>query len=1197
MALVAPQPPEPTATQAEPEAGLPLAQALRLERNVAFFAGAGAGKTHSLVTLALHVLGGAREGLDAVTCSGLVLATFTDKAAGEMRERLRARLVRLADGVVEEPDLVASYARLGKALPGVDFWRRCVDELGSASITTFHSFCSALLKRAPPSAGLDPSFVLLEEREAKALALSVVQRGLVDAVAAGDELLGELVRELTLGDEVWPGLSGALAQAVTRIREEGLDPRTTAITDGAAARSAFERRLLELRQASALARRELRTGTQVERLAEFDALIGRLGFAELRDAWPSLKVLAQRFGANAVLKPLRQLLDGGDDSVLALYGAALVAPYEAKLRDFVGQLVADLEAELKRRRALDFTGLLVATRALLRDHLETRRAVQRRLGALLVDEFQDTNRLQLDIVLLIAEQRAGGPRPVSTSFDGGLEESLALPLEPGFLAVVGDRKQAIYEFRGADVAVFELMAKAIERHGGARAFLSQSRRSSAPLVRAVNSLMPQVLTAPSDALPFEIAWAPEDALRAVRTDGLARAPVLQLVDARAAELSAPVEFDADAVARWVALALRSGEPLVVDAGGPRGARGGDVALLFQRLSSLEQYRQALLRHGVRHRVVRGRGFFGAQEVLDVAALLSLVARPEDSLSLAAVLRGPFVCVTDASLLKLATVGERIVGLDLTGTRLRGSTLPEDDAARVRAFLTGMDTLWRERHVLGARSLLLLADELLGLRRALAASPHGEQALANVDKLLELARVREAAGVSFAEFARELAALVTLEPPEGQAELGEDAADDVVTLCTVHQAKGLEWPIVVLPELFARPPPDGATLLFDRDLGLALRPLAFEDGTSQRRARLLERRKRRVAAERRRLLYVAATRARDLLVLGLHGKPGDGRWDSWLAQSTNPAGQADVEVVDAQALPAGVLPPVPPEPPDADLLVARALDHVQARPTPTSPDVMVAVTPLEDFLGCPRRYHYLHDVGLDEPRSEPSLPPALWPQAEQVRVEGVDVRARGTAAHRLLELLPVDLPAERLDATLQALERAEQLGSDLDVRRWVARFWQGAYGRGLAHARTVLRELPFVLRIGPGDGVALHLRGQIDLVVAHEGGVDVVDYKTAAPSPDGAAAHAFQLRCYRLAVRRLFGAALPCRAGVVFLKAEQPEPVWLSHADDDAALSVELLAQARALRDAQALSRWDGRARERCHALGCGFVGHCHPSPV
>ena len=127
-----------------------------------------------------------------------------------------------------------------------------------------------------------------------------------------------------------------------------------------------------------------------------------------------------------MLKPVRQLLDGDEDSVLALYGAALVAPYEARLRDFVCALVDELDAELTRRRTLDFTGLLVATRALLRDQLDFRRAVQRRLGALLVDEFQDTNKLQYKWIRMLAGTN-------------------------GCVFAVGDDDQSIYRFRGADV--------------------------------------------------------------------------------------------------------------------------------------------------------------------------------------------------------------------------------------------------------------------------------------------------------------------------------------------------------------------------------------------------------------------------------------------------------------------------------------------------------------------------------------------------------------------------------------------------------------------------------------------------------------------------------------------------------------------------------------------------------------------------
>ena len=200
------------------------------------------------------------------------------------------------------------------------------------------------------------------------------------------------------------------------------------------------------------------------------------------------------------------------------------------------------------------------------------------------------------------------------------------------------------------------------------------------------------------------------------------------------------------------------EPLVEreDKEGLRPVRGGDVAMLFRTFTHLEVYRQALIRHGIPHRVLRGRGFYGAQEVLDLASLLSLLADPEDALAFAAVLRSPLVGLSDASLFRLA--GPE--GLSLPAVERGGSSslegLPEGERERLERFLTALPSLRGERDRLGVRALLQAAMAVTGYREALAGTPYAEQASANVEKLLALAGRRDERGTGgCVTFAREL----------------------------------------------------------------------------------------------------------------------------------------------------------------------------------------------------------------------------------------------------------------------------------------------------------------------------------------------------------------------------------------------------------------------------------------------------------
>ena len=1200
----------PRTTRASDE--VPLPRGLRLEKNLALLAGAGAGKTYSLVTMCLHLLGGARADREPIAPSDLGLMTFTEKAAAEMRGRLRERLEALADGRDAEVELRESYAAIGRPMPERKFWRTLLDELGGATIGTFHSLCTQLLRRAPQGSGVNPDFELLEERDSRRLIRQTIERVLLRRVQANDRHVRHLVSELGFsGGARSSGLVDALVPVYTRIRVEGLSAQYVQVGDAASLRRQFDAALAHLRARTVQAFVGLIK--HKDRLERFQRILQDTTFETIPEQLPRLRaeLASTRSEPFTSLKPFVKKFDrkDGDDGTSnlgLLHGACVMAPHEEAVREVLTE-VADLHRrQLDELRALDFTGLLVGARDLLRDYPQARRDAQARFEALLVDEFQDTNRLQLEIVLLLAERRAGAPRPISTAFESQHLEIIQLPLEPAFLAVVGDRKQAIYEFRGADVSVFELMATCIERHGGGRAYLRSSRRSTPRLVQTLNRVMARVLGSDKYRSPprdFEVVFVPEhDDLVPVRTKQVDAPPLVRLTRADEGPLSADAfrEADADAVARWVAQLVQQRTWPVIsrrEADPPRPVRGGDVAMLFQRFTQLEAYRQALVRHGVRHRVIRGRGFFGAQEVVDVACLLALLAQPDDALSFAAVLRSPFVGLSDSALVELASPGGRwprgLRPRDVLVEGRRPTLLDAVEAVRLERFVATWHSLEHEHDRLGLRSLLRVIIDGSGYRVSVAASPFGEQALANLDKLLELATSRERSGESVAAFARELLELADSEPSEAQGEVVDELDSDAITLCTVHQAKGLEWPIVVLPDLTAAGRDQGTAVRFDRVAGLGLKPPSSDEGEMQSLSveRIAEIRHARTTAERLRLLYVAMTRARDRVVLGL--LPGAPRQGSWAADLAPVLAWADVreqtEEVDVASLPDGVLPRDQVLAlPEALAATRDTLARVRHAPAATARTAVLPVTALQDFVGCPRRYHYAHQVGLSE---RPHLD--VWRDDG----EATDVRERGTAAHRLIELTPLDAVKDSLSTTLLSLRRAEGLDdvAGPDVLEWVTRFWRSRFGSALPALgeASVHRELPFVLGLHGDDGFQLLLRGQIDLLVEGEGELLVVDYKTAVQPAAGLEPYRFQLGCYALAARRFAGRDVRVRSGISFLRETDVEPRWLDTLPDDVTLERELVAHARELTRSQVAQVWAGRERPRCDALHCGFVYRCH----
>lgn len=1198
-------------TRASKATPLKLPEALRLERNLAILAGAGTGKTYSLITLCLHLLGGAREGHEPLEPARLGLVTFTDKAAGEMRERLRQRLDALAngDGADAEAELRASFE--GK-LPPPSFWRRVRDDLGAASISTFHALCIQLLRRAPPASDIDPNFELLNERDAAALLVHVTERVVLEAVQKDVTEIRELVRDQGFGGAGNWGLVDALVPVVARLREEGLTTSQLPSADEEALRESFDESVSVLRQV-------LAEGVpNTPKLQEaFDTCRELLDGLTL-ETWPQRvdglqKAIYKKQNATLATlrsciapKPSRPPEDKRLRHLGQLYGALRMAPYESQVRALLDEVMHRHARELKRRRVIDFTGLLVQTRDLLRDYPEARREAQAAFGALLVDEFQDTNRLQLEVVLMLAERREGAPR----TLDEGACLEEALPLEPAFLAIVGDRKQAIYEFRGADVSVFEVAAAAIERSGGGRAFLKTSRRSSPQLVKALNALMPGVLGpgryegTPED---FEVVYQPEaDDLVAHRKKSPDDTPLCRVQPPEPLEGKVDAatfrELDADAVARAVAELLNRGEYEVEPRDGERRPlRGGDVALLFQRFTQVETYRAALVRHRVRHRVLRGRGFFGAQEVIDVACFLSVLADLTDTLSLAAVLRGPLVGLSDESLLRLAMGGEPGRGLraeQVLGLEAAPTWMGDDESKRLMHFITSCKHLRRDAHRLGVRASLAVACDEFSWPVLAAAGPYGEQAVANLEKLLALAGERDADGVSIGAFARELLSLAEDEPREAQAELIDDGDTGAVTLCTVHQAKGLEWPVVVLPDLQGGLASRDKALRFDRTLGLALKPSgeAFEGFQSLNARHIDDRNKRRAGAESLRLLYVALTRARERVVLGLsHGA----RANTWARLIDEAVEAAGVEVAPLEAPEA----PTPP-PPDERLpeAVARrhvqaALDRVRVSSPPAASTAVLAVTQLQDFVTCPRLFHFAHQLSLT-PADVTRPDDDARPMEDEPGGDSIDVRARGTAAHRLLEVTPLEaVGTPALGPTLKALRRDEGLEAAGDeVVRWVEAFWRTPFGLrlGALGDERVHRELPFLLTLTDDAGFRLALKGQIDLLVEEDEEALVVDYKTSVPPASGLEHYRFQLGCYVLAARRFLGKPVGVRAGIVFLRHSDVTPAFLKSPEDERRLEAELVAQARALTQCQAAFSWPGRQRSACEAARCGFISRCHP---
>jgi ATP-dependent exoDNAse (exonuclease V) beta subunit len=1103
------------------------------ERDLLVQAGAGTGKTHTLVTLYLHLVAGLTAAKRRTTPPRIAVVTFTEKAAGELKERLRSRLSALAmtPRHKAEPTLAEAARALSAPLPDGELWLSALAQLGGAPVGTFHAFAGALLRRHAAAAGIDPDFTLLDETEAWQRATEAAERAVLDGLERGDAAAVELVAEYG-----FHGVSRAdrLIEHLVKLRaaraEEGRGAAGLAAGhDPTPLEEALGAARWRLRQAIASLKAKAATlhGKPSHKPSEF---LSKLPGGDVLELLPILN-------HQTAVREERDAIRAAAEAVCEAEAGIRAAPLAQALAQLVAACERNYTAAKRRTGVLDFADLLVMARDLLRDDDEVRRTTQERFDAVLVDEFQDTNPVQAELVELVA-----GP-----------------PGQSGRRFVVGDRKQSIYEFRGADVGVFTRAGADLIARGGREELLRVCRRALPNLLAFDNALFVRVMAAPLGGAiaDWSLTYEParDDLLPFREGEGAAELITVAGGDAREAR---------GREARAIAARLHQ----LHDG----GRRWGDCAILLRRFTALGDYLEALRAAQVPHYVVRGRGFFAAQEVRDLASALALIDDPDDTLALVSVLRSPLVGVSD----------ETLAWLSLSGWSQ--SPPHAGERARLEEFRTRFASLRRAADRLGPAACLRALIDETDLEAVLATTREGEQRVANLERLVERARAFEAEGGDLREFVAWLRRMAGAEVDVAQAQV-VDERDDVVRVMTVHQAKGLEFPVVFVPACGGKELVDHGVIAYDAEQGLGLRvhderaPASWVHTAASKRVQ--EARAARRRAESLRLFYVASTRARDMVVFS--GELVRGATDSWRDWLDGVSPEL-LTRVDGDALP----PPTRRK--DgvqfslfADGGAERSLLQVAVRPPPRPRELTAAVTQLADFQLCPRRYLHFHALGLSEH-------PAAARAASVVLDEptpSIDPLRRGTLAHRLLEMCRFQ--GDDLDALLQSEGYDPAEPPVAEVRDHVARFLATPFARGL-FGRTLRRELPFLLSVPFAPDAHLHVRGQIDLLLLDSSGVTVVDYKHAREGD--ADDYRFQLDAYALAARRLYPSAPSVSVGLAFLKETDPSP-RIEPAPPSQAFEARLAQLGAELAAARAGGDWPGRPIGDCRAIRCGYVYRCH----
>lgn len=1038
------------------------------DHDLTVIAGAGAGKTSVLVERFVNLARNAAVGPERV-----LAITFTRKAAVEMKERAVRRMEELGEGEL----------------------RRKTE---AAYISTIHGFAERVLRERSLAARIDPGFSVLTEYDQALFVEDALRR-----MYSREDLCGFARRLGRAGVGKWKVF--ALVREVARLMREGAEAssreaKLLLLSDDECVNGALEagRDYVRRRQEEAIGCLNeliplLRSATFTSRAKSYEQCLEYIGTAETCVGCGSLDgalsiLETTRFTSQIdayerpavkartdLVKEIAREVAGVDWEAQELLERELI-PLKHAIYSAARDIDESYAAHKQRMGALDFHDLQERLRELLATNPTVRGAYSERFRHILLDEAQDTDELQYDIIQRLHE---GGDS----------------------LFIVGDPKQAIYEFRGANPDVFRSAVSRTPEDD--RLELPENFRSRPEVISFINGLGPALLGESFISMDARASYGGESlpaaavtAIYAVRERGGEDGgePLTDSVgDARARE--------AAAVAEELVRLLREGTQVRAPhgRGEPRDGvnwtalRPSHIALLFRTRTPIPHFERALAERGVPYVTAAGQGFFERAEVLDCIMMLRALAQPLDDMALATVLRSPFVGVSDARLWRIRTPGERS-----SEPPPLYEELCRDGGLRI--FRKRFERLRTRARSMSAADALDAAIRVFRYEAALAAHDDGRAMLANLAKLR--VRLRELGALSVAEGYAELQRARELMESESTAAL-VGASDDVVVLTTIHQAKGLEWPVVCLPSLEMTPNRRGDE--FSPRHGALLCKALDDDGEEVKTLSVVGYSRElaeRQEGEERRLLYVALTRARERLILSASVKR-EAHFPKWNGRFSAPLGFLAAHTDEALSAPGdhdcGTLHTsvryvtdevVVKTQFEGGMTLASELQPVAIAKAPPEPPPLldsalpltVKVTELLAFNRCPQVYRFSHVLDIEEhTRRDAAKRPEIEAPLTPVEL--------GTIVHSLLER--ADFRASDVKAEVSRLLVEQPKERHAALSRMLEPVLTGPLGERVRRARRVEREWPFAFQAG---GVLVE--GVMDLAIQGEDGRwTVVDYKS------------------------------------------------------------------------------------------------------
>jgi ATP-dependent helicase/nuclease subunit A len=1163
------------------------------DKNLIVVAGAGSGKTRVLVERYLNLL----EKNPEWSLNALVAITFTREAAFEMRNRVRKELEnRLHQAQIDDE---------------AKRWSGLLAQMDSARIDTIHGLCATILRANAAEAGIDPRFEVLEPIDGAALLTNVINAVLRNLVNEPDDDIAtlfteydiRLIREVVSSPEILAAELDDLPETAAELYQQWVqdwqvDYETTrerlakdevlkaawAWSPPPIAIAADDKimdvyRELDTHWNNFFEAEIAHSQTCLSQMLQAINLVGGKP-----DNWGGKDILAE---AKDNLRSIRECLSEFKDTVgeppneIDKRACAMLVRWYRLLK----QVGETYQAEKAASGYLDFNDLEARTAALLNSFEAVRQRYQGvEFKRLLVDEFQDTNASQWKIVTSLAN----------------IHDDIAM-------FVVGDQKQSIYGFRGADVSVFDAARLLIGTQladKGEEIPLSVSFRSHPGLIQAFNKLFARILirNANSPVAQYEIAFdhdmdASRNLLNDMAKQHYGSVELLLLETVSRGGLSAPELrlWEAHEIAQRLKKLYEAQAPIFVgiDENGDayRPFDYGDAAILFQTTTHLNTYEEVLKALNIPFVTVAGRGYYNRQEVWDMLNLLKALHNSTDNLSLAAVLRSPMFGFSDEMLLALRRLrvesAERATIMPLWEA-LSVDVIPPLDADQMARVRFARDTLHELRALAGRVTISELLRRSLsktGYLAVLTGLPGGARLRRNVEKLIDIA---EASGkITLGAFSHYLDDLTAQEVREGEATLDASGA---VRLMTVHASKGLEFPVVVLADASRQlRDPENDVLLYDRVRRHYVCKVYSDDeqkhvpSYTYRHCKRLSR--LREEAEHKRLLYVAATRARDVLIIaGTVTLKKDGSWgsDGWLRQilsaieldndsslhdgfsfdytphatirlhlpkyDTNlPQNlRRDDSIVVWKAPDASVQPLMPPRMQPVTMEQERLLGHLAATQLANIGSFYYA------FSGSDKLY--FRDTVRRQILADSS---SQIREAVRIRDPRIKLRQVGEVVHEALRFWRFPDNTADIDALLESYAWQQHITDPKDVpdvvnraREILRKFQNSDTYREISLVKSkglpYYSELPFIFRT---DRRIIH--GVMDALYQRENGEWVVmDYKTTSAHNMKVADHArryhLQLGAYAAAVRAELGGIVP-KVYIHYIQRQErieiPAAIW------------------------------------------------------